>query len=266
VLTAAGREMLAASPLLPANRASLLEAATHAASFQPRFAQVRLVGTANGSSLPPSDANGLADPYVTLRLVSPDGVVYPLGGVHSRTRYRTLRPRWGQTLEMALRGGAIGADGVYRNSETSGTKLAIQVHDADFGVWGWLMLATEVLGVTFGVVALAAYISGRSDQMTDLQARAAGGIVCFLAFAFAVSYMKYVLFRGDDDPMGVAEVPLATLLDGKPHQLRVSLATYCDSQEITKAAGDTIIKAEQPGEPTVPQAPVIEVVVICSER
>ena len=129
MLTPAGGELLAGCAIDEQQKAILLESAASRASFQPRFVRVNLIGVAPGleTALPSMDSNGKADPYVTCWLVSPAGGRYPFKGVRSRTKYRTVRPQWrGQTLELTIQGGSIGADGVYRNFDARGNSLVLQ--------------------------------------------------------------------------------------------------------------------------------------------
>ena len=75
---------------------------------------------------------------MTCRVAAPDGVAYPARGVSCLPKYRTRRPQWHAELELPLRGGHLGADGLYRNHEAAQSTLELRVTDADVGVWGWL--------------------------------------------------------------------------------------------------------------------------------
>ena len=69
---------------------------------------MRLIGVSQSmyGELPSMDAPGRADPYCVLRLSEgSNGKKYPAGGHSSRICYRTTRPKWHETIEMALCGG-----------------------------------------------------------------------------------------------------------------------------------------------------------------
>ena len=77
-------------------RAKLLEVASYHVQFQPKYLYVRLVGTVEGpeGALPAMDSNGLADPYVTCRLV-PSTITddSSLGNGSLTTRMRSSRDK-----------------------------------------------------------------------------------------------------------------------------------------------------------------------------
>ena len=173
ILDDEGARMLSKTVSSPSCRALIVERASARVSFQPRFVYVRLVGVVGGpeAELPAMDRSGYADAYVVCRIASADGTSYPAHGVHSSTRYRTLRPRWAETLELTLRGGTTGADGVYRAAkDVADANLLIEVYDADVGLWGWLLRAAELAAVALAVAMAVAYATALWDRLSPSQA------------------------------------------------------------------------------------------------
>ena len=240
LLTPAGGAALAASSLSTHAKDTLLEAASARASFHPRFVRVRVVGVPASpphAALPAMDVagplaqflgdgggGGLCDAYVTCRVVDEAGAAYPPRGSSTRPRYRSVRPQWRQTLEMALRGGRIRPDGLYRNETVATSSLKLAVFDADVGVWGWLLLAAEVALLGLGVAAVAAYVVGFADNLSLAQLRMATAGAASVAATVVVAYVVHVRFAADDDPIGEATVPLALLMDQQEHTLLLRLA------------------------------------------
>lgn len=239
VLSVEGGRALEAAPIAPAQRASIVERAGATLSFQPRFVIVTLDGVADRSAaaqLPAMDSNGYADPYAVVQLVSPEGVAYPEGGVASRTAYRTTRPIWRQPIEIALRGGTIEADGVYRNARgVTGTLLRVQVFDADVGIFGWAFIVLEMAALAAAGGFVAGYILGLTDHLSHSQMRlllagAAGlvglGLACYIAAR---------VFKMDDDIVGECEVPLDMLMDQKAHTVLATLQPPAPDDDEKKA-------------------------------
>ena len=240
LLTPAGGAALAASTLTTHAKDTLLEAASARASFHPRFVRVRVVGVPASpphAALPAMDVagafaflfgdgggGGLCDAYVTCRVVDADGAAYPPRGASTRPRYRSVRPQWRQTLELALRGGRIRPDGLYRNETAATSSLRIAVFDADVGVWGWLLLAAELALLALGVAAVAAYVVGLADNLSLAQLHMAAAGAAAVAATVVVAYVAHVRFAADDDPIGEATVPLSLLMDQQEHTLLLRLA------------------------------------------
>ena len=173
ILDDEGARMLRETERSPSRRALIIERASARVSFQPRFVYVRLVGVVGGpeAELPAMDRSGYADAYVVCRIASADGTSYPAHGVLSSTRYRTLRPRWAETLELALRGGTTGADGVYRAaSDVADANLLFEVYDADVGLWGWLLHTAELAAVALAAAMAVAYATALWDRLSPSQA------------------------------------------------------------------------------------------------
>jgi len=215
-------------PLSASAQGVLKEKAAREISFQPRFVLVELEGTAaeEGDELPAMDSNGASDAYVMLRLI-PDGdrsSAYPLKGIKSSTAYRTIHPRWRETIELALKGGSLDDDGIFRNVEgTMTTSLLVRVYDADVGIWGWLFIGARIVGAALAVGALAAYISGAIDRMSTVEAQALSAAGVGVMLILATSYVASRRFRADDELIGEQTVPLAMLMDQREHTLLVSL-------------------------------------------
>ena len=208
-------------------RGVILERAARAVSFQPRYVVADVLGTPADDAdaeLPPMDTNGKADPYVSVRIVSPDGVAYPEGGVCTRTAYRTLRPQWRQRIEVPIRGGVIEADGIYRtgNGVTS-SELSFTVYDADLGTWGWLRVWAECAAVALGIAALFGHVSGATDGLESAHKRAATAVATGVAALFLVAHVMHDRWRSDDQLIGEARVPLSLAMDQDEHTLLLRL-------------------------------------------
>ena len=57
-----------------------------------------------------------------------------------------MRPRWEQAIEVPLRGGTMGGDGIFRNAAAATTRLRVEVVDSNLGTWGVVLHALELLG------------------------------------------------------------------------------------------------------------------------
>ena len=175
-LSAKGRETLQRD-LNPSAANVFVNRAASLISFEPRFVHVELIGIAEdtlAAELPAMDANERADAYVVCYLEGTDGIPYPESGIRSRPAFRTVRPRWNQTLELPLRGGAIDSDGIFRYAAGAGpsaTTIRMQVIDADVGFYGWLLIAAQLAAVALGVAALVAYVTGAADNFSRKQVR-----------------------------------------------------------------------------------------------
>ena len=174
---------LAATPRARRRRADALPPTNTPPRGEPRFVVARLLPSCDGpeGEFPPMDPNGLADPYVVLRLQpAPERggarARYPPGGVRSHVQYRTLRPTWrNERLELALRGGRIDDEGVYHNAEPKRAMLHVEVCDADMGVWGWLLVGAELALLALAAGAVAAYVSGALDEVLETARRRLSG-------------------------------------------------------------------------------------------
>jgi len=207
-------------------KAILLQRASTEVSFQPRFVQVHLIGTADKpfSRLKAMDSNGSADAYAVLRLVSPDGYAYPSHGVYSRAIYRTLSPQWNQWLELKLLGGKLDPDGMFRHPEGSvGTLLNVQVYDADVGIWGWVLYASELAGLVVAVLGVVAWVTGRLDALSDFHTRVAAGFTAALFALLVLAYTGHSSFHMDDSLVGEASMPLDMLMDRQTHSVVLTL-------------------------------------------
>ena len=240
MLTEEGTHALAQAPALDSaravdasERALLIERAAALVSFQPRFVVARLLPVDDsdpGTALPPMDPNGLVDAYCVLRLEPPGGggarSRYPARGVRSRVAYRTLRPNWGETLELPLRGGHMDDDGMYHNQvEPKATTLHVEVCDADMGAWGWLLLLAEFALVALALGALGAHITGALDELTAAHRRLATRATTAIAGVLVVSFVASKRFHADDEVIGEATVPVSTLLDQRAHTIQFTLRT-----------------------------------------
>ena len=239
LLSGSGAKMLeGASALSVSDKALLQQSAAAEISFQPRFLYVRLEGTAQevtGSDLPAMDSNGRADAYVKCRLVPEAGAPYPKHGVLSRTKYRTTRPQWNEELELALAGGSVGQDGLFRNTSAPKTALHVQVYDADLGPWGWLFIGARLAVAAVIAAGFAAYITGVSDALTRSQTQAAVAATTAIAALYVASYMYSKVLKADDDLIGEGTIPLAILMDQKEHLLHVTLRPPAGTQRSDKS-------------------------------
>ena len=231
MLSEAGGRALHGARIDSPSKGLLLERAAARVSFQPRFLRVVVVGTADevedgAGELPPMDGNGMADAYVTCRLRSPGGAPYPARGISTRTAFRTTRPQWGQQLEIPLSGGAIAVDGKFKSAtDWLQSELLVSVHDADVGVWGWLLIFSKAAGITLAVGAVAAYVSGAADNLTERQASAvATGVAANAILLLAVAFLAFVRFRHDDEAVGAClPIPVDILMDQRQHTLLLPL-------------------------------------------
>ena len=144
--------------------------------------------------------------------------------MRSRVAYRTLRPNWGETLELPLRGGHMDDDGMYHNQvEPKATTLHVEVCDADMGAWGWLLLLAEFALVALALGALGAHITGALDELTAAHRRLATRATTAIAGVLVVSFVASKRFHADDEVIGECVVPLALLLDQRTHTVKLNL-------------------------------------------
>ena len=110
------------------------------------------------------------DPYCVARLEDEHGVLYPPRGVRSRVAYCTTRPAWREGLELTLRGGFIGADGIYRNAGAARTKLVVEVYDDNLGMWGMALRMLNVIATSLTVAQLVqtCRLGGAAARQPDL--------------------------------------------------------------------------------------------------
>uniref|UniRef100_A0A7S2IYT4 C2 domain-containing protein n=1 Tax=Haptolina brevifila TaxID=156173 RepID=A0A7S2IYT4_9EUKA len=229
VLLGEGLAMLERSDLDESDRSLLLEEAAARTNFQPRYLRVMLQGTADlpSAALPPMDANGSADAYVVLRLQHPalhGGDPYPKPGVISKTFYRSLRPQWGESLELSLEGGTLMTNGMFRSARIArDTSLKVELYDADTGLWGWLHRASTLTVSGCLMAHTAAYITGYSDTFTPSQRWWSTGLTSLLVGLLLVTTMMSVYLRAEDDLIGVGTVPLRPLLDQEEHTVLLAM-------------------------------------------
>jgi hypothetical protein len=234
-------------------KAKLLEAASYHVQFQPKYLYVRLVGTVEGpeGELPAMDSNGLADPYVTCRIV-PNGYVKkekekdappkpktsPLEFLAqkrtntlellaqvatSRTMYNTTTPQWNELLELRLSAGFIDENGMYRNDTVQNTSLHLEVWDTDVEFWGIVLRFSPFIVVTLGVATIAGYVTGLSDHLTERQLVMIRTVYVVVGAVLVVSYVMAVIRKADDEAIGQCTVPLHILMDKGEHSLRLTL-------------------------------------------
>jgi hypothetical protein len=233
LLSEPGSSALSRAGLDSPARGLLLERAAARLSFQPRFLRAEVVGTPHEklgpmAELPSMDSNGKSDAYVVCRVRSPDGKAYPQGkSIVTRTVYRTVRPQWREMLEIPLVGGTIEVDGKYRSPpDLAGSELVLEVYDADVGVWGWLVIIARFLGFCLGGVVLAAYIAGWDDDVVELApwvSTAVPALATLLTGVYAIAFVVARLWRGDDEMVGEASVPIKMLMDQMRHTVNVKL-------------------------------------------
>mmetsp|Transcript_25984 Transcript_25984/g.57742 ORF Transcript_25984/g.57742 Transcript_25984/m.57742 type:complete len:657 (+) Transcript_25984:22-1992(+) len=213
----------------------LIERAASVVSFQPRFLRVTVVGTVDGPNgqLPPMDRNGLADPYVTCRLVPEDGGPYPQKGISSKTAYKTISPQWSQELEIPLRGGTLDSDGFFHSEDVvDTTQLEVVVRDADVGLWHIVYYLFRFLAVVVVILAAASRIEGLSDDLTQSQRYVAMGTASFVAIGYVLSYVMAVLRRADDEYVAQCLVPICMLMDQREHALLLTLREPKAEQQV----------------------------------
>ena len=224
-MTAEGSEALAALKLPEAERSALMQRAAEDASFQPRFLHVFLIGTPDcpAGELPlPTDKR--LDSYCVARLEDAHGTLYPLGGVRSHVAYNSTRPAWREGLELPLRGGFIGADGIFRNAAAARTKLVIEIYDDNLGVWGMALRTLSAVATSLAAALVAAYAAGVMDDWCEASwvlVYAAGGAVLLAILLFTIAH---TWLNADDELVGrTAPVPLDLLMDQRTYGLSLKL-------------------------------------------
>jgi len=222
LMTADGSAALAGLQLPEAERSALMQRAAEDASFQPRFLHIFLIGTRPAGELPLMDKS--LDSYCVARLEDEHGVLYPLGGVRSRVAYRSTRPAWREGLELPLRGGFIGADGIFRNTAAARTKLIVEVYDDTLGVWSMTLAILHAVATSLAVALVAAYAGGVMDQWSKSRLTlvyATGGAVPLAIFLLTVAH---TWLNADDELVGrTAPVPLDMLMDQRTYGLSLKL-------------------------------------------
>ncbi|KAL7528684.1 hypothetical protein ACHAWF_002661, partial [Thalassiosira exigua] len=224
--TDGAKRLLESEEISRQNKMLLIERAAHVVSFQPRFLHIHLKGTKDGpqGELPPMDTNGLADPYVTCRLVPENGSPYPEKGVSSKILYKTISPQWDEELEIQLRGGSLDADGYFLcGDDVESTQLKLTVYDADVGRWHIAYYLFRAFAVILIVGGVTARIKGLSDDMTPDQRHAASAAVIFVVAGNIVSFVMAVLCGSDDECVGWSSVPIGMLTDQREHKLLLTL-------------------------------------------
>ena len=223
-MTADGSAALAGLQLPEAERSALMQRAAEDASFQPRFLHIFLIGTPGcpAGELPLMDKS--LDSYCVARLEDEHGVLYPLGGVRSRVAYRSTRPAWREGLELPLRGGFIGADGIFRNTAAARTKLIVEVYDDNLGVWSMTLAILHAVATSLAVALVAAYAGGVMDQWSKSRLTlvyATGGALPLAIFLLTVAN---TWLNADDELVGrTAPVPLDMLMDQRTYGLSLKL-------------------------------------------
>ena len=226
LLTEKGTRALNATSLSSSAKGLLIERAAARISFQPRFVAVDIVGLVGGpeSELPAMDSNGRSDAYVTCKLVTADGVAYPQRGTSTHTEFLNRRPQWNSSLELTLSGGSLDPNGMFRSAESAmGSKLLVQVFDADVGIWGWLLFGAKVAGIILALGWTGAYVTGFTDELSRMQV-----FMCLVAavstlIVLVLSFFAYVRWGSDDEQIGEALVPLNLAMDQRRHTLRLTL-------------------------------------------
>ena len=224
--TVEGRATLDTIAMPAAERSALMQRSAEDASFQPRFVHVFLVGTIDGASgeLPPMDTRGRADTYCVCRLEDADGARYPMRGVRSSVAYGTTTPRWEESLELMLRGGTMGGDGIFRNAAAGDTKLRVEIFCDYLGLWGALFSVSRLLGCALAAGLVVAYAVGLIDHWSEehfVQVYAAFAVVALMLLPSAVAHS---LLDADDLLVGAsASVPLEVLMDQRTYGLDVWL-------------------------------------------
>ena len=244
-------ELMKSKDISSGERARLLELASYHVQFHPKFLYIRLMGTVSGpeGELPPMDANGLADPYVTCRLVPCANfrnhskaepkqdeqekasfarfAAWNLNSnkkvAISRCKYHTRRPQWNELLELPLTTGYIDDNGMYRNDAVQSTSLALEVWDADIEFWGTVLLFSPLILFCLLFSALVGYVTGISDHMTVNQVTMVQISYLVVGFVLVLSYIMAVVRKADDDPIGQCILPLKILMDKGEHSLRLTL-------------------------------------------
>ena len=238
--------------------ALLLSHAASVTSFQPKFLNIFLIGTKPGKrgELPVMDDNGKADCYVQFatfhkKTCSSENFIgtphlegnfwsldmlrklkYMKRTVTSRIAFRTLHPEWNQSLEIRLRDGIMEKDGNYRNDGVKDKILLIEAWDADCGKWGVAYEVFRVLSLALVCALFVTYVGGAIDFMFQKKSLSPdewwwkGAIrasVFFNTLGLALSWMKSVVMRADDEFIGNSAVPVEVLTDRRAHSLLLKL-------------------------------------------
>mmetsp|Transcript_303 Transcript_303/g.424 ORF Transcript_303/g.424 Transcript_303/m.424 type:complete len:641 (+) Transcript_303:125-2047(+) len=200
--------------------------------FTPKYLYIRRLRVASGEegALPPMDSNGLADPYITCRLVtstkkkkSEKKEIIRGKLCVSSTLYRTKRPKWNDLLELPLIAGYIDEQGVYQNDHIESTVVEIQVWDKDVGLWGMVLRFAPVAFLGLTITLIVGYVTDNKTfplmEQQILVQRVFGGILILLA----LSYIMSVIRKADDDFIGQCTVPLEILKDRRERVLLLPL-------------------------------------------
>jgi hypothetical protein len=241
--------------------ALLLERATALISFHPRYLNIHLIGTKTKvGDLPKMDRNGKADCYVkfsirgTGRSTSEEqaSLSQLLHGERlkretiSRICYKTLSPVWNEKLELYIKGGSIESDGNYRDIETKDKVLVVEAWDADVGIWGRALDLSQAFFLLFLTGLFTGHVTGALDKVLESatiakRAQMEIGILITISvnlISLAISYMKAVLLRADDEFIGGCEVPLEILLDQREH----ALCLHLQNPKISQGRGALRVK------------------------
>ena len=258
-------EIMKSEELTAEERASLLDLATYHVQFHPKFLYIRLLGVVDGpeGEFPIMDEhNGLADPYITCRLIfkknsPPKGtrdkmmiekskptirrsvivdksyrlwryITTEKETATSTVKYRTRRPQWNELLELPLSNtGYIDASGNYRNDAISKISLRIEAWDADVGFWGNILRFTPICLIILFSTAMVGYVFGLTDILfTKHQMSYIQSIYIGVGGMLVLSYIMANVRNADDDPIGQCTVPLSMLMDKAEHSLRLTLREH----------------------------------------
>ena len=173
---------------------------------------------------------------------------------------QTTRPNWkGETVEIELRGGKTGSDGVYYSSleacsltprpppfppshtrncspishrlildssslQATGTALSVEVFDANEGVWGWALSASELTAAALALLVMPAYAGGFFDAWSSGMLRLLVSLGAAIAALLGGWRYMHALYRRDDKLIGTtAELSLAHLMDQRLHRFELPL-------------------------------------------
>jgi len=216
--------------------------------FQPKYLYISNLQVASGEEgdLPPMDSNGLADPYVTCRLITTKKDETIRGKVClSSTVYRTKRPKWKDLLELSLIAGYIDDQGLYQNENINSTVVEVKVWDKDVGFWGMMLRFSPFILLSLTIAIIFGYVTDNKTYLMHqvLVKKFFVGAVTFLS----ISYIMAVIRKADDDFIGQCTVPLNILLDRREHRLLLPLRprteTKRDNTPTNSSGGYGILQA-----------------------
>jgi len=263
ILSADGAKQLEESKQVSLQDMSfLMEYAAASISFEPRFLSVTLLGTVADDpygEIPPMDRHGLADAYITFRLIYANGnndnsnnyngeVLFSRKSVTSRTVFRTLCPQWNQEMEMKLQGGTVDTNGFIRtNSVVKATQLHLDLRNANVGIWSVVWCLFEIFAMTsvcLGVAAHAMQLGSirllhkellRKDYWTKNEQRSVLIVLAAMICGFVLSYVMSGLKRPDDERIAECTIPLEILMDKREHDILLTLENPQNNQESKQA-------------------------------